>query len=64
VRAAPSTAAKIIDTINAKEKLTLVGKDKAGTWVKITTPRGKTGWSSVKLLSITPAVLKQLKVVP
>ncbi len=64
VRAAPSTAAKIIDKISAKEKLTLIGKNKAGTWVKITTPRGKTGWSSVKLLNIDPAVLKQLKVVP
>ena len=63
LRAAPGTTAKVIATITAKEKLLVLGKNKAGTWMKVTTPRGKIGWASAKLLSIEPAVLKQLKVV-
>jgi hypothetical protein len=63
VRAAPATSGKIIDKLGTKDSVVLLGKNKAGTWLKITTPRGVTGWAAASLLKVDPAVLKQLKVV-
>jgi|GEM_PF-1937982 len=64
LRDAPSTKGKVLDQINAKETVTLIGRNAASTWLRVTNARGVTGWASITLLNSTPATIKKLSVVP
>jgi hypothetical protein len=64
LRETPTTKGKVLDQIKAKETVTLLGRNAAGTWVRITNARGVTGWASVTLLNSTAATIKKLSVVP
>lgn len=56
VRAFPSLQGLVVDQINAFEEVQLLAKTGNGAWYKITNPRGVTGWVSVTLLTVDPAV--------
>jgi hypothetical protein len=62
VRAFPNLQGKVLDQINAAETVQLVAKTSDGSWYKIINPRNQTGWVSVTLLTIDPAVAAQLPV--
>jgi restriction system protein len=61
VRARPVTG-KPLDQINADETVQLLAKTADGGWYQITDIRGVTGWVSVTLLKIDPAVAKRTPV--
>src|SRR5262249_60558934 len=61
VRERPVTG-KPLDQINAGEKVRLLAKTSDGGWYQITNIRDVTGWVSVTLLTIDPAVAKQVPV--
>jgi len=61
VRARPVTG-KPLDQINAGETVALVAKTSDGGWYQITNIRKVTGWVSVTLLTIDPAVAKQVPI--
>jgi SH3-like domain-containing protein len=61
VRQRPVTG-KPLDQINAGETVQLLAKTSDGGWYQITDIRGVTGWVSVTLLTIDPAVAKQVPV--
>jgi flagellar FliL protein len=61
VRARPVTG-KPLDQINAGETVQLLAKTSDGGWYQITNIRNITGWVSVTLLTIDPAVAKQVPI--
>jgi SH3-like domain-containing protein len=61
VRETPVTG-RPVDEVNAGETVTLLAKTADGAWYRLTDVRGKTGWVSVTLLQIDPAVAKQVPV--
>jgi len=61
VRARPVTG-KPLDQVNAGETVQLLAKTSDGGWYQITTIRNITGWVSVTLLKIDPAVTKQVPI--
>ncbi len=62
VRAFPTLQGKVMDQIHAAETVQLVAKTSDGSWYKITNPRNQTGWVSVTLLTVDPAVAAQVPV--
>lgn len=64
LREAPSTKGKIIEQVKAKETVTLLGRNKSSTWLRVTNARGVTGWVSMTLLNSNAVSVKSLKVVP
>jgi hypothetical protein len=64
LRETPSTKGNVLDQINAKETVTLLGRNAANTWVRVTNARKVTGWVSVTLLNSSAATIKKLSVVP
>jgi hypothetical protein len=62
-RATAATSGKSVDKLAANEVVTLLGKNKAGTWLKVTTPRKKTGWVIATALKLESGALGKLKVV-
>jgi SH3-like domain-containing protein len=61
VRERPVTG-KVLDQINAGEEVSLLEKTSDGGWYRITNIRGATGWVSVTLLTIDPAMARQVPV--
>jgi flagellar FliL protein len=61
VRERPVTG-KPVDQVNAGETVKLLAKTADAGWYQITTIRGLTGWVSRTLLTIDPAVAKQVPV--
>jgi hypothetical protein len=61
VRERPVTG-KPLDQINAGETVQLLAKTSDGGWYQITNIRGVTGWVSVTLLTIDPAVARQVPI--
>jgi flagellar FliL protein len=61
VRQRPVTG-KPLDQINADETVQLLAKTADGGWYQITNIRNVTGWVSVTLLKIDPAVAKQVPI--
>jgi flagellar FliL protein len=61
VRERPVTG-KVLDQINANEKVDLLQKTSDGGWYRITNIRGVTGWVSATLLSVGPDVARQVPV--
>ncbi len=53
---------KVLDQINANETVTLLEKNAAGTWYKITNIRSVTGWVSATLLTVDDAVKQQVPI--
>ncbi len=62
VRAFPNLQGKVLDQIHAAETVQLVAKTSDGSWYKIINPRNQTGWVSVTLLTVDPAVAAQVPV--
>jgi hypothetical protein len=50
LREAPNTSGRVLDQINAKEQVLLIGK--RGSWYKITNIRGVIGWVHQSLLTV------------
>jgi SH3-like domain-containing protein len=61
VRERPVTG-RPLDQINAGETVQLLAKTPDGGWYQITDIRGVTGWVSVTLLTIDPAVARQVPI--
>ncbi len=64
LRAFPSLQGLVQDQINAFETVQLLAKTSDGRWYKITNARNVTGWVSVTLLTIDPAIATQVPVEP
>jgi flagellar FliL protein len=62
LRDQPSLSGKVLDQINAGEKVQLLEKTRDGAWYKITNIRSKTGWVSKTLLTIAQTVIEQVPV--
>lgn len=60
LRDQPTLSGKVLDQINAGEKVQLLEKTSDGAWYKITNIRNKTGWVSKTLLTITQDVIEQV----
>ena len=53
VRSGPSLDASIIDGLIQGTKVTVLGVDKDGAWLKVLTPKGQTGWIYAQLVKLT-----------
>jgi hypothetical protein len=62
VREQPSTTGRVLDQINARERVALLEKSADGRWYRISNPRGVSGWVSVTLLTIDPNVARKVPV--
>jgi flagellar FliL protein len=62
VRADATIRGKVLDQINAKETVQLLAKTADGKWYQITNIRKVTGWVSVTLLTIDPAVGRRVPI--
>jgi flagellar FliL protein len=60
LRDQPTLSGKVLDQINAGEKVQLLEKTRDGAWYKITNIRNKTGWVSKTLLTIAQSVIDQV----
>jgi hypothetical protein len=63
VRAEGSLQGKVLDQVNAGEMLPVHAISPDGRWYQVTTPRNVTGWVSVTLLDIDPALAPWLPLV-
>ncbi|HEY0607140.1 MAG TPA: hypothetical protein VGD58_29745 [Herpetosiphonaceae bacterium] len=63
VRRIPITG-EPLDQVNAHETVPLVGKNDDATWFLLVTPRNVTGWVSATLLTIDPAQVAQIPILP
>jgi len=63
VRQSPALSATVIGQVKAGEAVTLLGRNAASTWYRITTARGVTGWSSATLLSVDAATRSKVPAV-
>ena len=52
VRRGPAVGQPIVGQIKAGDTVTLLGRNAAATWYRITTPGGVTGWANASLLSV------------
>lgn len=63
VRRIPATG-EPLDQVHAHEQVPLIGKNADASWYLLVTARGVTGWVSATLLTIEPAGIAQVPVVP
>lgn len=63
VRRSPMTG-EPLDQVHAHETVPLVGKNAAGMWYLLVTPRNISGWVSATLLTIDPARANQIPIIP
>lgn len=62
VRSEPSPKGKVLDQINAHERVQLLQRTQNGTWYKVTNIRNVTGWVHKSLLTIDQATAAQVPV--
>ncbi|MEF3272818.1 MAG: restriction endonuclease [Chloroflexus sp.] len=64
VRAAPNRQGIVLDQIHAYETVILLGRSADGSWLRIINPRQQEGWVHRSLLTLDPAIVATLPVLP
>jgi flagellar FliL protein len=53
---------QVLELVSVGDKVQLVGKNNAGTWLLVITPRGTSGWVNASLLALPAGALGKLPV--
>ncbi|MBC8077415.1 MAG: SH3 domain-containing protein, partial [Chloroflexales bacterium] len=64
LREQPGIQGRVLDQINAGERVELRAKNAQGTWYQVVNQRGTQGWVSATLLSIAPQTASEVSSVP